>query len=168
MRRSPFQVNVASLLKSPGTVQRERRSGVLGGLVVTSSHVPAGAEVTVDVALEAVHGGVMAHGAVRVSWEGECRRCTGRATGELEAEVRELFEEDSDPETTYPLRGDQLDLERLARDAVLLELPAAPLCREDCRGLCPNCGADWNEGPCGCEPAPDPRWAALDALRTDD
>ena len=39
MRRSPFQVNVASLLKSPGTVQRERRSGVLGGLVVTSSHV---------------------------------------------------------------------------------------------------------------------------------
>ena len=108
------------------------------------------------------------HGAVRVSWEGECRRCTGRATGELEAEVRELFEEDSDPETTYPLRGDQLDLERLARDAVLLELPAAPLCREDCRGLCPSCGADWNEGPCGCEPAPDPRWAALDALRTDD
>ena len=168
MRRSPFLVNVATLLKSPGTVQRERRAGPLDGLGVTSSRVTRGAEVAVDVALEAVHGGVMAHGIVQAPWEGECRRCAGRATGGLEAEVRELFEEDSDPETTYPLRGDQLDLEPLARDAVLLELPAAPLCREDCRGLCPDCGADRNERACGCEAAPDPRWAALDVLHTDD
>ena len=53
------------------------------------------------------------------------------------------------------------------RDAVLLELPLAPLCRPDCAGLCPTCGADLNEGPCACPPAEgDPRWAALDALRS--
>ncbi len=46
--------------------------------------------------------------------------------------------------------GRQLDLREEARDALLLELPITPHCREDCRGLCPRCGADLNEGPCGC------------------
>ncbi len=46
--------------------------------------------------------------------------------------------------------GRQLDLREEAREALLLELPMVPHCREDCRGLCPRCGADLNEGPCGC------------------
>jgi len=46
--------------------------------------------------------------------------------------------------------GRQLDLCDEAREALLLELPMSPHCREDCRGLCPTCGADLNEGPCGC------------------
>lgn len=46
--------------------------------------------------------------------------------------------------------GRQLDLAEAAREALLLELPMAPHCREDCRGLCPRCGADLNQGPCGC------------------
>jgi uncharacterized protein len=46
--------------------------------------------------------------------------------------------------------GRRLDLGEEAREALLLELPMTPRCREDCRGLCPRCGADLNEGPCGC------------------
>jgi uncharacterized protein len=46
--------------------------------------------------------------------------------------------------------GRQLDLREEAREALLLELPITPHCREDCRGLCPRCGADLNDGPCGC------------------
>lgn len=46
--------------------------------------------------------------------------------------------------------GRQLDLRGEAREALLLELPITPHCREDCRGLCPRCGADLNDGPCGC------------------
>jgi uncharacterized protein len=46
--------------------------------------------------------------------------------------------------------GRQLDLRGEAREALLLELPMTPHCREDCRGLCPRCGADLNDGPCGC------------------
>ena len=46
--------------------------------------------------------------------------------------------------------GRRLDLGETVREALLLELPVAPRCREDCRGLCPRCGADLNEGPCGC------------------
>ena len=68
-------------------------------------------------------------------------------------------------EEAYPLTGDELDLEPLARDAVLLELPLAPLCAEDCQGLCPTCGANRNTETVRLRPAADPRWAALDALR---
>ena len=63
---------------------------------------------------------------------------------------------------------DEIDLEPLARETVVLELPQAPLCREDCLGLCPDCGVDRNEGTCSCEPPRDPRWSVLDELRTTD
>ncbi len=55
-------------------------------------------------------------------------------------------------EDAYPLAGDELDLEPLARDAVLLDLPLAPLCADDCLGLCPQCGANWNVPTCDCPP----------------
>jgi len=128
--------------------------------------VPQGSEVVVDVGLEWVHGGILASGTVSAPWVGECRRCLAPAGGELSTHVRELFEEAGDPEVTYPLHGDQLDLEPLARDAVLLELPLAPLCQEDCKGLCPVCGSNRNQGPCtGHSEGVDARWAALDVLR---
>ena len=81
-------------------------------------------------------------------WRGECRRCGGPVDGRpWSPGVQERYAPaggtDRDEEA-YPLTGDELDLEPLARDAVLLELPLAPLCTEDCRGLCPTCGANRN------------------------
>jgi len=121
--------------------------------VVTGTYVPDDAEIEADVVLEPVHGGVMASGHVRAGWVGSCRRCLEPVTGTLETEVRELYEPGSDETETYLLNGDQLDLEPLVRDAVLLGLPQAPLCEEGCRGLCATCGAELDQGPCGC---PDP------------
>ena len=67
------------------------------------------------------------------------------------------------------LDGLEIDLEPVAREAVLLELPLAPLCREDCEGLCDQCGADRNEDPGHAHEAPgDARWSALDSLRFDE
>jgi uncharacterized protein len=58
--------------------------------------------------------------------------------------------------------GDAVDLDDLVREQLLLAVPTRLVCREDCRGLCVNCGADLNEGECGCsQPTGDPRWAAL-------
>lgn len=160
----PFVVGVARLARQGP--RREHRSGVLAGLAVTGSEVPPGAEVDIDVLLEPVQGGVLATGAVAAPWVGSCRRCLGPAGGTLRAPVRELYERGSDLEETYALEKDQLDLEPLVRDAVLLELPQAPLCREGCAGLCPNCGAELDQGPCGCPRADrDPRWAGLERLR---
>jgi uncharacterized protein len=124
-------------------------------------------EARADLALESLPGNALvAHGTVRATWSGECRRCLGEAHGTVVTDVRELFEAGSDEEETYGLAGDEIDVEPLVRDAVLLDLPLAPLCREACQGLCPVCGANRNEADCGHEPdTRDPRWAALDELK---
>ncbi|HLI79557.1 MAG TPA: DUF177 domain-containing protein [Candidatus Binataceae bacterium] len=62
--------------------------------------------------------------------------------------------------------GDQIDLSPLIREQFLLSLPTRPLCREDCRGLCPRCGINLNNGECSCsEETADPRLAALRNLK---
>lgn len=163
---SPFLINVGGLSRAPGTRRAERREGAMAGLAVTGSAVPDGGEMVADVMLESVPGAVLATGFVEAPWRGECRRCLGEASGRVHVQVRELFEERPDPDQTYPLDGDKLDLGPMVRDAVLLELPLVPLCRDECRGLCLTCGADLNQDDCGCAPdLVDHRWAALDALR---
>ena len=60
------------------------------------------------------------------------------------------------------LREARYDILPRVREALILEIPIKLLCREDCKGVCPKCGGDLNEGDCGCGPVPgDPRWGAL-------
>jgi uncharacterized protein len=164
----PFIVQVAAVRKVAGTTRHETRSGVIDGLAAVGVSVPTGAPIRADLELSSYPGGITVSGTVTAPWQGECRRCGGPVTGEVAASVRERYapaggtEADED---AYLLAGDELDLEPLARDAVLLDLPLAPLCSDDCLGLCPQCGANWNAGVCGCPPVSDPRWSALDALR---
>ena len=66
------------------------------------------------------------------------------------------------------MEKDLVDLAPLVHDAILLDLPLAPLCREDCRGLCPHCGIDRNDASCDCQVPINPRWATLDELRFTD
>ena len=61
--------------------------------------------------------------------------------------------------------GPGVDVADVAREQILLALPMQPLCRPDCRGLCPRCGANLNQGACDCAPEADPRWSALKTLR---
>lgn len=174
MTIDPLLVAVTGIRQHPGARRREQRQAALGPLGVTASRLAPGGEVSVDVTLEVVDGGIVAAGTVRAPWRGECRRCLRPVDGELAVDVRELYrprrpgEGPDEDEETYPLGHELLDLRPLARDAVVLGLPLAPLCRPDCAGLCPGCGADLNYGACGCPKAPaDPRWAALDVLRTE-
>ncbi len=161
----PFLVHAARLRRQIGTRWHEVRRGEIDDLACSGSAVPAGAEVEADVVLESVVGGVAVAGTITAQWAGTCRRCLEPAGGTLVTPVREHFTEGGDGEETYPLHDGEVDLEPMVRDAVLLELPQAPLCRESCLGLCPVCGADRNVEPCDCPPAQDPRWAALDVLR---
>ncbi len=172
MTANPWLLPITTLRRQVGARREERRAGRIGELSVVGSVVPATAEVVADVRLDSVDGGIEVAASIRAPWQGECRRCLRPLSGELLCEVRELYrarhlhETTDADEDTYPLEGDHLDLGPLVRDALLLELPLAPLCREDCRGLCPTCGGDLNAGPCECpSTAPDPRWAALDLLR---
>ena len=63
-----------------------------------------------------------------------------------------------------PLENDTVDVDELARTAFILEMDTKTLCSEDCKGLCPRCGADLNLGPCSCKKEVDPRLAALAKL----
>jgi uncharacterized protein len=117
------------------------------------------------VGLEAIPEGVVADGRISAPWRAECRRCLAEVTGRVDVEFRELFERSPREGETYALGHEEIDLDPLIREAVLLALPLAPLCEAGCQGMCPICGANLNEGPCGCPPAGrDPRWAALDDL----
>ena len=74
------------------------------------------------------------------------------------------FHPDLVDEETYT--GKEIDLTPAVREQILLQIPASPLCREDCLGLCVRCGKDLNEGECGCDRAVvDPRWAALKGIQ---
>ena len=67
----------------------------------------------------------------------------------------------------YPYEGEEVDLEPLFREQIILSVPFAPLCKEDCQGLCPSCGADLNTTTCNCErQVIDPRWSALEKLKS--
>jgi uncharacterized protein len=166
--KQPFRVSVAALRKELGSAERVERSGAIGGLAAVSVAVPEGTPVAVVVVLSSFPGGIMAAGSVEAPWRGECRRCGGEVEGRVVASVRERFVEadrSEDDEEAYSFTDDAVDLEAMARDAVLLELPLAPLCSEDCRGLCPECGTNWNVSTCDCPRGVDPRWSALDQLR---
>jgi uncharacterized protein len=174
MASDPFVVHVARLRKNLGGSLHEVRRGpvVLAGpldelgIDPGRSVVPLEAEAEVDITLRPFSGGIDAVGTVSAPWVGICRRCTAPVTGELRIAVRERFGDAPIAEDElYPIADGTIDLGPLVRDAIVLELPMAPLCREDCQGLCPQCGADRNEGECDCVAPPDPRWANLDVLR---
>lgn len=168
MPARPFIVHVAKLRRVLGTRWHEVRSGTIDDLACSGSQVPVGALLRADVTLESIAGGLTVVGVVEAPWTGECRRCLATASGTLRVPVRELYTADGDGEETYPLVDDEVDLEDLVHDAVLLELPMAPLCDVACRGLCPLCGVNRNEQDCDCEMPRDERWAALDVLRVPD
>jgi uncharacterized protein len=96
----------------------------------------------------------------------DCRRCLTAVTLPVTESLHFLFAQAGDEETdesdVYPLdpRARLVDLRPAIREQWILAAPAFALCREDCKGLCPQCGADLNQGPCGCSPDPDRRPAA--------
>jgi uncharacterized protein len=77
----------------------------------------------------------------------------------------ELSVTDAEAEIGY-YQGEGLLLEDALREQVLLALPLKMICREDCKGLCPQCGKNWNESACSCTtPVQDPRWSGLKEIR---
>ncbi len=116
--------------------------------------------------------GVLVTGTARADLTGECARCLEPLRDDVDVDLQELFvyEEsdtaaDDEDDDVSRLEGDLLDLEPLLRDAVVLSLPFQPLCRDDCPGLCTECGARLADDPGHQhDDAVDPRWAALGDL----
>ncbi len=173
---SPYLVPVAQLLRDVPSVFEvdfeapfdEDQEFVPRGPVETDVYPEALVHVTVR--LESFSGGLRAKGRVSAPWHGVCRRCSVPVLGMSNVAVNERFVGQRGPgdDETYLIEHGLVDLAPLAHDAILLDLPLAPLCRSDCLGLCRYCGTDLNEAACDCRAPVDSRWATLDGLHLAD
>ena len=116
---------------------------------------------------------IVVSGSLTVGWHDVCRRCLRPLAAPLVVAVDERYVSEDptrrvDPEA-FPIEHGQIDLAPMVREEVLLAVADAPLCRDGLPGTVPRCGADLQDGPCGCEiDTRDERWAVLDQLRLDD
>lgn len=129
-----------------------------------------------------VTGRLSAAGSGRFYWHGQisgdvvlpCRRCLADTTVHVKDEAHVIFAEEGSDETDDPdvqvldARAHQIDLRPAIREQWLLNVPTYAVCREECKGICPTCGTDLNEGPCDCPESRDARWDALRRVQTKD
>ncbi len=161
---SPFVFDVRELLEAPGT----RRTVTLEAPVpeLQAGIVAVPGDVHTEAVLEALDGGLLVRGTMSGEHFSECSRCLRELRSPFAFKGDEVYRPKSDVwEEGYEIKDSKVDLELMVRDAVALNLPANPLCKEDCAGLCSRCGADLNEGPCDCPEEVDERWSALEDLR---
>jgi uncharacterized protein len=162
-------VHVRELLKHPGAHRHVVLRGTLPGVTSPVARVPADVPVLVEAEVESVVEGLLVSGDVTTTATLSCVRCLTERPQEVRVEVQELFALDSreaEEDGYAVLPDDRLPLDTMVRDALVLAFPFSPLCRPDCAGLCPVCGANRNEVDCGHDAgAVDERWEALAGLR---
>ncbi len=171
-----LEVTVTELRRRLGERMTIQIDAVLPPLGVISSRLRHADSVTGSVVIDSIERGVSVLGSVSFGWEGECRRCLDDVRGEMSAPIDEIFQvhapDDSD---IVDFDGEQVDLLPLVRDAVLIALPLAPLCRNDCAGPDPErypavTAEEWERQVAeraAEPPPPDPRWSALTEVELD-
>jgi uncharacterized protein len=176
--RNPLVINTRDLTRQPGTMQEISRTVEAPSTIGTDIiAIPSGSPLKVDARLESVVEGILVSGSVRATATGACVRCLEPATYPVDVSFQELFayadraahhhevaRGTDDDDDVYELVGDLVDLEPVLRDAVVPSLPFQPVCRDDCPGLCSECGAPLADDPDHHHETFDPRWASLTAL----
>lgn len=177
--RSPFVIELRELGRRPGSVMTvDRVITAPADLAVALARIPEGADLALHAQCESAGEGVWVTGTVDFTVAGECARCLEPLTWPQEASFAELFaypptdargarvevDDDDEEESRMMVEDDCINLEPVIRDAVVLGLPMAPLCREECAGLCPTCGVRLEAGDDHRHEETDPRWDALRAL----
>lgn len=170
-----LQFDAIDLVGRPGTHRRVERTvpapaREAGGIAM---QVPEGQDIAVEAELESVVEGIYVHGAVTAHLEGECSRCLDPVEQDVTARVDELFmypekvkAEDRDDSVLF--EDDAVNVGPLVRDALAMEADERPLCREDCPGLCAQCGFRMEDDPDHHHDVIDPRFASLQGLLDED
>lgn len=170
-----MQYNVAQLLKGP--IGGTRTYAVQADITDLDRALPVVRPLVGDVHFLRTRAGILVQGFLWTEVRLLCSRCQEPMVARLELHLEEEFRPTVDVLTGRKLvmeEEDQalwidarhiLDLTEVVRQGLLLAIPMRPLCRPDCKGLCPICGQNWNEGPCTCAEAEgDARWAILKRL----
>lgn len=170
---SPLVVSVTNLIHRPGTMETLTEvlpaPADLGNALIG---VEEGSDIDLDIRMESVVDGILVTGFVVVDVHGECSLCLDPIDYEMSANIQELFVFEKAPaggpedevDEQYAVEDDSIDLEPALRDAVILQLPFQPVCRDTCQGLCADCGARLEDDPGHHHEVLDPRWSALQGL----
>lgn len=163
---SGLTIDIADLAGHPGAVKEVSRSQALEGLSVALGRVEDDL-VELDLQAHSVIEGIQVLGRVRGKLELSCSRCLIGYEQDFEHMVDEtFFFRGGEDRGGYAVDGHTIDLEPMVRDVVVLSIPTRPLHSLDCKGLCPECGADLNARDCGHRPdTADLRWAPLRDLK---
>ncbi|MDH4140442.1 MAG: DUF177 domain-containing protein [Coriobacteriia bacterium] len=151
----PLQIDVGELLTEHGASVAVQRTVAVGTLMMgESAFVPADA-ATIDVLVSHAGEGVVASGTVDADFRVDCSRCLAPFTLHVRGDVQGLYVQSLDEtweeeEDAEPITAGKVDLSRAVESALRVELPLAPLHDDECKGICPSCGADLNAAECGC------------------
>lgn len=144
MKDQDSTLDISGILKSDGGSQHCVRS------VDLSETDPSFSDVVFEAEFRNISGVVTVRATVSGVYSGVCDRCLEPVSRGLSAGIDTVVTADSSKDDSIAVKDSRIDLVRTAYDALNLELPTVFLCREDCKGLCQSCGANLNEGPCGC------------------
>ena len=177
-----IKLSIESGLTSPGdTVSVQNRLDV-DSFAIGGRELNVKDGISYDVVLTNTGDGILATGMARFEADTTCDRCLGPAHLDVNAEIscyylHEEPEDDVEDESDFGLIDDSdgtIDLSEAIQGGLAMEIPYVVTCTDDCKGLCPQCGANLNDGPCGCVIEHDPDFdrpnpfAALAALKFDD
>ena len=178
--RLPLVFDTRELSRRPGSMVEIQRTvpapDDLGDIDLIG--IPPGRDIELELRLESVMEGVLVTGSAQATATGACVRCLDPITRHVGGRFQELFayadraahhEEvatEDDEDEVYELVGDLFDLEPVLRDAMVPAMPFQPVCRNDCPGLCSDCGAHLADDPAHHHDQLDPRWAALQSIAT--
>jgi uncharacterized protein len=169
-----MRIDITALRQGPNCLDSSQDADSLG---IPRDDAALAGPVKVSLELNVTGEDIRIDGGVSTVVEEECSRCLESYKRDLEAELH-LYAigsrsrgarpepEDDQGEGMLIHDGRQLDLSDEVRSAILLSIPMQPLCSPECKGLCPGCGANLNQGQCNCgHRAIDPRWKGLEKLR---
>jgi len=179
-----FKLNTYELPRRAGEMKEyELDIELLEKVGVELIAVQVGEIIEVDARLESVTEGVLLSAEIFAVATGECIRCLDPVEIVIDRRIQELYlyeqkperkkrapiQDDLEIEDELLMDGDYMDLETPIRDAICLSLPINPLCRDDCQGLCPECGLKWADlGDDHAHETIDARWAGLSNLASED
>lgn len=150
-------VNVSSILAEPGLRMPVSISEKIPTVRYGGEEIPFIGNVDFSGVLVSPDGkSVIAGGEVSALLDMKCVRCLKPLRIPFSVQTEEVYTREETAQYPDALRfdGDQVDLTELIESAIILSAPVYSVCKEDCKGLCPKCGADLNEGDCSCEKEP--------------
>lgn len=168
--------NVAQLLKAPVGATQIVELDNADELNLEDESVKLAGPISGRLRMRRTNQGVLVDGPVEAQVELTCGRCLDSFTLPISFDLEEQFYPtidvitglslpENDDELIFPIdQNHQLDLREALRQNLLLALPMQPICKEDCAGLCPQCGKNLNEGQCNCPPPLDERMSVLGDL----